>query len=121
MQVAEEVPADIRLHQHAEGVAPVADHVLQPGPQQVCRQQKGHHHKKGPVLALRNQLIEAHPGDVRKGQVDEGDEQRAGHVQAEEVQVGPEIAEENAQKALVLEISFLHVVPPYQFSCCPSL
>ena len=96
LQVAEEIPADVRLHQHAEGVPPEADHVLQHRAQQVGPQQHRRHGEEGPVAPEGDQLLQAQAGDEGKGQVNQGDGQRAGHVQQEQPQMGPEIAEKYA-------------------------
>ena len=110
--MAEQVPADVRLHQDAEGMPPVADHVLQSRPQQVG----GHHHhndgEKGPVEALRDELVHTQAGDVGKGQVDQRDQQRAGHIQQEELFVRAEIAEKDAQQAVAVKVALRHRSPP---------
>ena len=108
LQVVKEVLADIRLHQHAEGVAPVGDHVLQSGAQEVGGHHDHHHGEERLIPALRDQIVHAHPGDIGEGQVDEGDHQRAGHVQEEESQMGLEIAEKDAQQALFLKVFGRH-------------
>ena len=108
LEMGKQVLADIRLHQHAEDMAPVADHVLQRGPQQVGGNQHGDHGEKGLVAALGDQLVHAHPGHVGEQQVDAGDHQCAGHIQDEKSHMGPEIAEKDAQKALVMEVAGTH-------------
>ena len=108
LEVAEQVLADVRLHQYAEGVAPVADHVLQARPQEVGGQQYGDDAEKRLVAAVRDELIHAQPGDIGEGQVDQGDHQRAGHIQEEEPHMGPEIADKNAQQALFMKVAGGH-------------
>ena len=108
LQVAKQVPADVRLHQDAEGVAPVADHVLQPRPQQVGGDQHQYHGEERLVLVLGNQLVHADPGHVGEGQIHRRDHQGAGHVQQKQVHMGFEIAEENAQQPLLVEITGIH-------------
>ena len=108
LQVGKQVPADVRLHQHAEGMPPEANHILQARPQQIGRHQQDSHGEEGPVAAVRYQLIQAHPADIGKGQINQRYGQGAGHVQQEQPQVGPEVAEKYAKKALLVKIAGGH-------------
>ena len=89
LHVAEQVLADVRLHQDAEGVAVIADDIGEHGPQDVCAEHHRHHSEEGPVGALRQQLVHAPPGDVGKRQIDHGDHQGAAHIQEKQLPVGP--------------------------------
>ena len=108
LHVAEEVPPDVGLHQDAEGVAPVADDILHPRPDGEGQQHDGHDGEEGPVGVLRQQLIHAPAGDVGKRQVDEGDAEGAGHIQKEELPVGPEVGEKDPQAGSLLELTGGH-------------
>ena len=108
LQMGEQVLPDVRLHQHAEGVAPVAHHVLQARPQQIGRPHDGHHGEKRLIPALGNQLVQAYAGHEGKQQVHTGNHQRTGHIQKEKPHMRSEIAEKDAQKALVAEVAGTH-------------
>ena len=104
LHVAEEVVADVRLHQDAEGVAPVADDIGQQGPEDKGGKHHRHHAEEGLVGASRQQLIHAPPGHGGKGQVDHGNQQGAAEVHDEQLPVGPEVGEKNLQGGFSLEI-----------------
>ena len=108
LEVGEQVLADVRLHQHTEGVSPVANGVPQRRPQEIGRDKHHDHGKKGPIPALGDELVHAHPADVGEGQVHHGDHQRTGHIQKKQPQMGPEIAQKDREKALPVEIAGVH-------------
>ena len=110
LDVGEEVPADIRLHPDAEGVAPVADHVLQERPEEVGGQKGAHNQKEGGIQPRRQQPLHTYAGHVGKGQVDHGDQEGAAQVHEEELPVGPKVGEEDAQGALCLVVAGCHGV-----------
>ena len=51
--MAKQVPADIRLHQNAEGMAPIADDIGQQRPQGKRREHHHHDSEEGLIGALR--------------------------------------------------------------------
>ena len=108
LHVAEQVPADVRLHQDAEGVAVIADDIGEHGPQDVCAEHHRHHGEEGPVGALRQQLVHAPPGDVGKRQIDHGDHQGAAHIQEKQLPVGLEVGQEDPQGGALLKLSGRH-------------
>ena len=110
--MAEQVLPDIRLHQHAEGMAPVADDILQPRPQKIGRNHHGDHGKEGLIAVFRDQFVHTEPGNKGEGQVDQRDHQRTGHVCQEKPHMGAEIAEEDTQQAVVMKVTLGHMSPP---------
>ncbi len=112
LHVAEQVPADIRLHQDAEGVAPVADDILEHRPQGKGHKHHRHHREKRAVSALGQQLVHAPAGDVGKRQIDQGDHQRAGEIHNEQLPMGPEVGEEDRQRRFLLKFTGGHSYAP---------
>ena len=109
LQMAEQVPADIRLHPDAEGVAIIADNVIQPRPQHVKRRRHQHHGKEHPELLIGQKIIQRLPGDQRKAQVDQGNAHRAADIQSKQPLVRGKIAEENLQRSFSLVIPCCHL------------
>ena len=112
LHVAEEVVADIRLHQDAEGVAPITDHVGQQGPQREGGEHRRHNGKEGLIGAFGQQLIQAPPGHGGEGQVDHGDQQGTAEVHEEQPPVGLEIREKYLQGGFPLEVLSGHKNTP---------
>ena len=112
LKVGEEILADIGLHQHAEGMAPVADDVLHDGAEEVGEQQNGDDREEGCVAALRNELVHADSGDKGEGQVDNGYGQGADHIHQKELHMRAEVADKDAQQALPVEIAGCHEKGP---------
>ena len=71
LHMAEQVPADIRLHQNSEGMAPIADDIGKHCPQGKGRKNNGHYREKYGIGTLRQQLIHAPAGNIRKCQIDQ--------------------------------------------------
>ncbi|MPM78531.1 hypothetical protein SDC9_125542 [bioreactor metagenome] len=95
LHVVKQVPADIRLHQNAEGVPVIGDDVAQGRPQGKSRHHRRHHGEKRLPRVCGQQGIHAPPGDKGKRQIDEGHHKRATDVQKEKPPVGLEIADKN--------------------------
>ena len=87
LHVSKQVPADVRLNEHAHHVAQIGDDVVHPRPQQIGRQQTAHDPEEGPKQVLGQQLLHGQPGQVGESQVNQGDAQRTGHIQQKQVQV----------------------------------
>ena len=116
LHVAEQVPADIRLHQDAEGMAPVADDIRQNRPEDEGREHHRHDGEKGVVGTLGQQLIHAPAGDIGKRQVDDGDHQSAAEVHEKQPPVRFEIRKENTQGGTLLKILGGHGHAPCLFA-----
>ena len=116
LHMAEQVPANVRLHQDAEGVAPVANDIGQRRPQDEGRQHHRHDGEEGLVGTFRQQLVHAPAGDVGKGQVDEGDHQRTAKIHEKKPSVGFEIGEKYLQCGFLLKFPGGHGNTPYHIS-----
>ena len=97
LHMGEQVPADIGLHQDAEGVAPVAHDEVKPRPEDKGRHHQGHDREENGKPLIRQPVVHGGAGDQGKGQVDDGDEEGAADIQQEQAPVGAEIGQENAQ------------------------
>ncbi len=71
LHVVKEVPADIRLHQNAERVTVIADHIAQSRPEGKRRHHDRHDSKKRLPCVCRQQRIHTPPGNERKRQIDQ--------------------------------------------------
>ena len=103
--MGKQVPADIGLHQDAEGVAPVAHDEVKPRPEDKGRHHQGHDREENGELLLRQPVVHGGAGDQGKGQVDDGNEEGAGDIQQEQAPVGAEVGQKNAQRSWVVMIS----------------
>ena len=99
LHMGKQVPADIGLHQDAEGVAPVAHDEVKPRPEDKGRHHQGHDREENGELLLRQPVVHGGAGDQGKGQVDDGNEEGAGDIQQEQAPVGAEVGQENAQRS----------------------
>ena len=97
--MGKQVPADIGLHQDAEGVAPVAHDEVKPRPEDKGRHHQGHDREENGELLLRQPVVHGGAGDQGKGQVDDGNEEGAGDIQQEQAPVGAEVGQKNAQRS----------------------
>ena len=102
--MGKQVPADIRLHQDAEGVAPVAHDEVKPRPEDKGRHHQGHDREENGKLLIRQPVVHGGAGDQGEGQVDDGDQEGAADIQQEQAPVGAEIGQENAQRSAGLVI-----------------
>ena len=109
LHMVEKVPADIRLHPDAEGVAPVEHHIVQQAPQHKGRRHDGHDHKEDAVLLVRQPLVHGRAGHQRKHQVDERDDKGAGHVQYKQSLVLSQVVHKHLQQRFPL--LFTHEIP----------
>ncbi len=108
LHMPEEVVTDISLHQDAEGMPPIADNVMEQGPENERDYDNGHNGKKSPVCALRQKLIHTPAGDVGKGQIDQRDKQSAEEVSEEEFPMGDEIRKEDTRSGFLLKVPGCH-------------
>ena len=104
LHMAKQIPADIRLHPDAEGVAPIAHHEAQKGAQHKGQHHNTHDDEESAVLLLGQPLVHGGTGDQGKGQIHQRDHESADDIQCEEPAVGPEITEENGQRPFGLKI-----------------
>ena len=102
--MAEQIPADIRLHPDAEGMAPIAHHEAQKGAQHKGQHHNTHDDEESAVLLLGQPLVHGGTGDQGKGQIHQRDHKSADDIQCEKPAVGPEITEENGQRPFGLKI-----------------
>ena len=115
LHMAEQVSADIRLHQDAKGMPPVADYIRQHRPQQKSCEHHCHYREKGPVGAFRKQLMHAPARYRRKCQVNQRDHQRTDKVHGEQLPMRPEIGEKNLQRGFLSEFLGRHDRAPFDF------
>jgi len=101
LHVVEERLADVGLDADAEGVSPERDDVVQKRPQHVCQHDDAHDGEKRAVGVVRQQVVHGRPRDERIGEIDRGDQKRAGHVQREQPAVRLKKGEEDLQKTLL--------------------
>ena len=97
LQMPEQISADIRLYPNAEGVAVIADDVVEEGPQQVKHHHAGHNGKENGVFFVGQQIVEGLPGDQGEGKINGGDAHGAAKVHREKPLVGRKISQENPQ------------------------
>ena len=125
LHMPEQVPADIRLHQNAEGMAPVGNDIVQRRPQGEGHEHDGHDSEKGLVGTLGQQLIHTPARDIGKGQIDQGDEQRAAQVHDEQFPMGFKVGKEDLQRRFLLKFpgrhmrSLLQICISIQFNIIP--
>ena len=98
LHMMEQIPADIRLHPDAEGMAPVGDDIVKPRPQHKGQRHNGHHCEKHTVVLLRQPLVQRRAADQRKGQIHHGDQDGAADIQRKQFPMGLEIAQEDPQR-----------------------
>ena len=108
LHVAEQVPADVRLHPNAEGMAPVGHHELQQGSQDITAHRHSHHREEGLVQLVGQHIVQGVSGDQGEGQVNGRDQHGAGHVQGEELLMGAEIAQKDHNGMLFLKFFSRH-------------
>ena len=85
------VPAHIRLHQHAHTVAHHGDHVVQHALEHVSQQDHGDDRKKGGVELLGQQPLHGGAGHDGEDQVDDRNRHRAEHIDGKGLPVGTKI------------------------------
>ena len=108
LHMPEQIPANVRLHQDAEGMAVVANDVREQRPQKVGGKHHRHHCKKGSVRTGGQQLVHTPAGNCRERQINERNGQCTAKVQNEQLPVRFEIRQKNLQRGFLLKLSCRH-------------
>ena len=122
LHMPEQIRPDVRLYPDAEGMAEIADNVVEYGPQNIKGHGRGHQGKKHLILSVGQQIIQGFPGHQREGQIDEGDQHRAGDVHGKQTFMISEVMKEYPQGALLPVFFRCHSLSPlksnssYQYS-----
>ena len=101
LHMAKQILTNVRLHPDAEGMAEIADDIVQSCPQNINNGSGNHQPKKHPVFSVWKQIVQALPGHQRKRQVDQGNQCGAANVQGKEPLVVSEIVEKNPQRTFL--------------------
>ena len=102
--MAEQIPANIRLHPDSEGMAIIGHHIIQEGPEQIAAQCHSHDDEEGLVQLIRQHVVKGAAGDQREGQVNGRNTHGAAHIQGEELFVICEITQKNHQRTFPLKL-----------------
>ena len=81
--MAEKFTPHVRLHLHAEHMAPGIDKILKARPEKIGGDQRPHHTEKRRVSVLRQQVLHRVTGGHREKQVHRRDHERTEHVRRE--------------------------------------
>ena len=100
LHMPEQVRPDVRLHPDAEGVAIVADNIVQEAAQYIKGQAGAHQGKEHAEFSVGQQVIEAGPGYQGKGQIDQRNQQGAGDVNGKQLPMVFEVMQKNRQGPL---------------------
>ena len=108
LHMAEQIPADIRLHPDTEGVAIICHDVVQKGTQDIAAHHRNHHSEKQLVHLPRQHIVQGAAGHQRKQQVDSRDQACADHINGKQPPMGLEVAQKYHQRRLALIVFGRH-------------
>ena len=112
LHMAEQVGADVRLHPDAEGMAVIADDVLQHRAQAVAQDHCRHDGEKGAVHGVGQHIIQGGAGNQGERQIDGGNGAGAQDVQGEQLLMIAEVVKEDRKGGFALVIFGGHFGKP---------
>ena len=108
LHMGEKIPADVRLHPDAKGMAPVAHHIIEYRPQQKRRQHRRHHQEERPVEMVGQPLVHGDAGYHGKGKVNKRNQKSAGHIHREQPAVGLKVGQKHPQGRRLADFVVIH-------------
>ena len=100
LNMAEQGGADIGLHADAERMPPIGDDEIQHRPQRIGREDDPHEQEERPERVLRQKRPHGVARDDRVGQIDQRDDERAGHIQKKQAAMRLEEGQKDGKAGL---------------------